>query len=780
MNRWRWRRPRPSCSASATTASPCAGTSSARRIGRRGACAPRGRRTPAVHERRVRARRSVFVTGGADKTLQVWSILAKISHGGFVAQSRTPPRGASSASASKRSGVRRRAEGKDRGSIGFASRASSGARTVSPSRCCGSPGTSATVTCGAFGATRRARRARRAGRWNHAVMLWNLETGTRGDPGRAPGPVVDVSYSKDTRCILSASADPAPRACGARPDGRGCAQREPRARLGGARSRAGSASRLLAGRRHRRGVGVPSGSDDAEASSATRMGQIAAPRTCLTPGHTLSELSDAESESKRSELELGRDLRIARDSAERAATTQPSVERPAHKCAVDPAGAPRAARASPTACTSRSAMRAHATGSEMAAGARPRPRRLSRSAGRADAVRRPRRSPPPGPARAEAASDRRGTTASRPRLGGARARRRRRPSSSGTSVTGVERVAFARVRGARRAARRRGSALSGDSAAASRDGDGHATSRRRRRSPRTSRRVVRGVRRRDRHGRAGRRRRRRRGVVARARPLAQASNAVRDRGSASARRAQWQRPRRRRPTSRSSLSATTRSGRSAWAPARSRSCVRALATRRNPGAASSTRCRRRRRAGARAAIERGVGRSRAPRRRTWRARRRARSARLRGRDARVAGHAPAARRDDVGGTAPPRPLRASDAAAPLDLGRCVGARDFARVASSPGAGLPAALPASDGVRSRREAGGDVVASTRPAARAARGGHGKRSSATARLRARSAKARPRLAHGACRAPGIRAPPAIPPAAGTATGRGRCGRDAAARA
>ena len=106
---------------------------------------------------------SVFVTGGADKTLQVWSILAKISQGGDAEDAAAAVLSSASRSAAAR--WRRRAEGKEdvRSIRSFASRASDA--HGEPEQVLRLTGHLGEVTASRSGATRRARRARRAGRW---------------------------------------------------------------------------------------------------------------------------------------------------------------------------------------------------------------------------------------------------------------------------------------------------------------------------------------------------------------------------------------------------------------------------------------------------------------------------------------------------------------------------------------------------------------------------------------------------------------------------------------
>ena len=181
---------------------------------------------------------SVFVTGGADKTLQVWSSLNDAENAEDASTV------FSSACRSAASRWRRRAEGKEdvRSIRSFASRGDARA----PEQVLRLDGHLAEVTCVAFGRDAAGAACAASGSADHAVMLWNVETGVHvGILTGHLGPITDVSFSKDHELILSASADRTTRLWrartgevvlalnhGARP---GCARLSP------------DASRLLAG-----------------------------------------------------------------------------------------------------------------------------------------------------------------------------------------------------------------------------------------------------------------------------------------------------------------------------------------------------------------------------------------------------------------------------------------------------------------------------------------------------------------------------------------------------
>ena len=184
---------------------------------------------------------SVFVTGGADKTLQVWSSLDD------VADDEDARTVLSSSSKSAAARWRRRAEGKEdvRSIRSFASRASGNSRGA-PEQVLRLIGHLAEVTCVAFGRDAAGAPHAASGSLDHSVMLWNAETGVHvGILTGHLAPIVDVSYSKDHKLLLSASRDRTTRLWRA-DTGEVVLALNHGARLGGARL-SPDASKLLAG-----------------------------------------------------------------------------------------------------------------------------------------------------------------------------------------------------------------------------------------------------------------------------------------------------------------------------------------------------------------------------------------------------------------------------------------------------------------------------------------------------------------------------------------------------
>ena len=172
------------------------------------------------------------------------------------------------------------------------------------------------VTCVAFGRDAAGSACAASGSLDHAVMLWNLETGTHlGILAGHLGPVVDVSYSKDFALILSASADRTTRLWRAK-TGEVVLSVNHGARLGGARL-SPDASRLLAGV----DTGAVSVWGWLGREGSASMGQSPQAPNLFKRGHTLSECSDAESrnqnEATAGETSPGGDARRRRDARRR-------------------------------------------------------------------------------------------------------------------------------------------------------------------------------------------------------------------------------------------------------------------------------------------------------------------------------------------------------------------------------------------------------------------------------------------------------------------------------
>ena len=156
------------------------------------------------------------------------------------------------------------------------------------------------VTCVAFGRDAAGAACAASGSLDHAVMLWNLETGTHlGILAGHLGPVVDVSYSKDFALILSASADRTTRLWRAK-TGEVVLSVNHGARLGGARL-SPDASRLLAGT----DTGAVSVWGWLGREGSASMGQSPQAPNLFKKGHTLSELSDAESRNQNEARDSG-------------------------------------------------------------------------------------------------------------------------------------------------------------------------------------------------------------------------------------------------------------------------------------------------------------------------------------------------------------------------------------------------------------------------------------------------------------------------------------------
>jgi len=267
---------------------------------------------------------SVFVTGGADKTLQVWSIL---DDGEGADAEDAAAAVLSSASRSAAARWRRRAEGKEdvRSIRSFASRASDA--HGAPEQVLRLTGHLGEVTCVAFGRDAAGAACAASGSLDHSVMLWNLETGTHlGILAGHLGPVVDVSYSKDFALILSASADRTTRLWRAK-TGEVVLSVNHGARLGGARL-SPDASRLLAGVE----TGAVSVWGWLGREGSASMGQSPQAPNLFKRGHTLSEsltlseCSDASESRNQNEARLatrggetgdGGDARRRRDARRR-------------------------------------------------------------------------------------------------------------------------------------------------------------------------------------------------------------------------------------------------------------------------------------------------------------------------------------------------------------------------------------------------------------------------------------------------------------------------------
>lgn len=154
---------------------------------------------------------SVFITGGMDKTLQVWS--SESSGSNLLndgAEGTVLSGAASSISAATR--WRRRAAGKD-DAVSFNNFTSHNQKNA-PEQVLKLIGHLADVTCVAFGKVEKQDSSGSfyssiaSGSLDHSVMLWNVETGVHvGMLTGHTGPVVDVQYTKDSKLLLSSSRD---------------------------------------------------------------------------------------------------------------------------------------------------------------------------------------------------------------------------------------------------------------------------------------------------------------------------------------------------------------------------------------------------------------------------------------------------------------------------------------------------------------------------------------------------------------------------------------------
>ena len=249
---------------------------------------------------------------------------------------------------------RRRAEGKEdvRSIRSFASRARDA--HGEPEQVLRLTGHLGEVTCVAFGRDAAGAACAASGSLDHAVMLWNLETGTHlgilaGHLGPGRGRLVLQGLRADTQRVRGPHHAPV-----AREDGRGCAQREPRRAPGRRAAQPGTRRVCWRGRtpaRCRCGAG--------SAGRAPRpCGQSPQAPNLFKKGHTLSELSDAESrnqnEARDSGETRGGDARRRRDARRRPNPF--AFDGQAHKGAVTCIASFARARHRPRD-TSRSAMR---------------------------------------------------------------------------------------------------------------------------------------------------------------------------------------------------------------------------------------------------------------------------------------------------------------------------------------------------------------------------------------------------------------------------------------
>ena len=271
---------------------------------------------------------SVFVTGGADKTLQVWSSLDDVAD--ETSDARTV---LSSSSASAAARWRRRAEGKEdvRSIRSFASRASGNSKGA-PEQVLRLIGHLAEVTCVAFGRDAFGAPHVASGSLDHSVMLWNAETGVHvGILTGHAAPIVDVSYSKDHTLLLSASRDRTTRLWRA-DTGEVVLALNHGARLGGARL-SPDASKLLAG--VDTGAVAVWGWLGREGSAS--MGQSPQRPNLFATGHPLSDdkSCDDSNQSARGDADAStRRARRSRDDGSRRRPNPFAFDGQAHKGAV--------------------------------------------------------------------------------------------------------------------------------------------------------------------------------------------------------------------------------------------------------------------------------------------------------------------------------------------------------------------------------------------------------------------------------------------------------------